>query len=158
MSDALLEALQPSNYSELARWAERVAKTDFVPQGYRNRPDNIIVAVQYGLELGLTIMQSLQGVAVVNGRPTLYGDAMLAVCQKHPSCEDINETPELNEHGHIVAYICTVRRTGKSPVMRRFSIENAKTAGLWGKTGPWSQYPARMLQMRARAFALRDAF
>ena len=33
-----------------------------------------------------------------------------------------------------------------------------KKAGLWGKAGPWSQYPKRMLQMRARSFALRDKF
>ncbi len=38
------------------------------------------------------------------------------------------------------------------------SKEDAKKAGLWGKAGPWSQYPKRMLQMRARSFALRDKF
>ena len=41
---------------------------------------------------------------------------------------------------------------------RRFSVQDARRAGLWGRPGPWSQYPQRMLQMRARAFALRDAF
>tara|TARA_R110002020_G_scaffold37892_1_gene114463 strand:- start:30 stop:494 length:465 start_codon:yes stop_codon:yes gene_type:complete len=34
----------------------------------------------------------------------------------------------------------------------------AKKAKLWGKPGPWTQYPARMLQVRARAMALRDQF
>ncbi len=36
--------------------------------------------------------------------------------------------------------------------------KDAKRAGLWGKGGPWTAYPKRMLQMRARGFALRDAF
>jgi hypothetical protein len=40
----------------------------------------------------------------------------------------------------------------------RFSVADAKRAGLWGKSGPWTQYPRRMLQLRARGFALRDAF
>ena len=31
-------------------------------------------------------------------------------------------------------------------------------AGLWAKSGPWTQYPKRMMQMRARGFALRDKF
>jgi hypothetical protein len=40
----------------------------------------------------------------------------------------------------------------------QFSVTDAKKAQLWGKGGPWSQYARRMLQMRARGFALRDAF
>ena len=43
-------------------------------------------------------------------------------------------------------------------MVREFSMQDAKQAGLTGKQGPWSQYPRRMLQMRARAFALRDVF
>ena len=41
---------------------------------------------------------------------------------------------------------------------REFSVLMAKRAGLWGKQGPWTQYPERMLQMRARGNCLRDAF
>jgi hypothetical protein len=37
-------------------------------------------------------------------------------------------------------------------------MDDAKAAGLQGKQGPWTQYPKRMRQMRARAFALRDVF
>ena len=37
-------------------------------------------------------------------------------------------------------------------------MADAKRAGLWGKSGPWTQYPDRMLLFRARGFALRDAF
>jgi len=50
------------------------------------------------------------------------------------------------------------KRKGRKPVETRFSVEDAKRAGLWGKGGPWTAYPKRMLQMRARGFALRDAF
>jgi hypothetical protein len=51
-----------------------------------------------------------------------------------------------------------VKRKGEPDVHSSFSVSDAKRAGLWGKQGPWSQYPKRMLQLRARAFALRDAF
>jgi hypothetical protein len=37
-------------------------------------------------------------------------------------------------------------------------MADAKRAGLAGKSGPWSQYPERMLALRARGFALRNAF
>lgn len=41
---------------------------------------------------------------------------------------------------------------------RTFTKDDAIKSKLWGKAGPWQQYPDRMLQMRARGFAIRDAF
>jgi hypothetical protein len=70
----------------------------------------------------------------------------------HPAFESIHE-----EVVNGVA-TCTVVRKGMPPVVRKFSIDDAKKAGLWGKAGPWTQYPDRMLQMRPRGFACRDAF
>jgi hypothetical protein len=49
-------------------------------------------------------------------------------------------------------------RKGSEPLETRFSVADAKLAGLWGKSGPWSQYPERMLLFRARGFNLRDNF
>ncbi len=54
--------------------------------------------------------------------------------------------------------VCVAKRKGRKPVIAKFSVEDAKRAGLWGKQGPWQAYPKRMMQMRARGFALRDAF
>jgi hypothetical protein len=102
-------------------------------------------------------MQSLQSIAVVNGRPSVYGDTALAVCKGSPVCEWVRETIE-GEGEHMVA-VCQAKRRGDAqPVESRFGVAEAKKAGLWGKGGPWTQYPRRMLQMRARGFALRDAF
>ncbi len=53
---------------------------------------------------------------------------------------------------------CEVTRRGEAPQRRTFSVADAKRAGLWGKSGPWTQYPDRMLQLRARGFAIRDVF
>jgi len=39
-----------------------------------------------------------------------------------------------------------------------FSKEDAETAKLWGKQGPWQTYPKRMLAMRARGWAIRNVF
>ena len=54
---------------------------------------------------------------------------------------------------------CEAERTDQEGVITRtFSEEDARRAKLLGKSGPWSQYPERMMQLRARGFALRDAF
>ena len=46
--------------------------------------------------------------------------------------------------------VCIAKRHGSTPVTARFSVMDAKRAGLWTKAGPWQTYPRRMLQMRAR--------
>jgi hypothetical protein len=102
-------------------------------------------------------MQALQSIAVVNGRPSVFGDAALAVCKASPVCEFVDEG--IDGDGESMAAMCIAKRRGyEKATVVRFSVSDAKKAGLWGKAGPWSQYPKRMLQMRARGFALRDAF
>jgi hypothetical protein len=144
--------LQLTNFAELVQFSQIAAKSKLVPPEYRGQPESIMLAVQLGSELGLSPMQSIQNIAVIGSRPTVWGDAMLALVLAHPDCQDVVET---SERGTAV---CTVKRRGRAPIVRRFSTDDAKLAQLWGKTGPWSTYPVRMLQMRARGFALRDAF
>src|SRR5215471_11629599 len=148
--------IRPSNIMELERFANMAAKSNLVPRDYQGRPDNIMVAIQMGSELGLAPLQSLQNISVINGRPSLWGDAMLGLCRASHLCEDVVET--LTGEGDNLTAVCVAKRAGSSPVTSRFSVADAKKAGLWGKGGPWQQYSARMLQMRARGFALRDAF
>lgn len=148
--------LRPSNFAELAQFAQMAAKSAMVPAQYKGQPENIMLAIQMGSELGLAPMQALQNIAVVNGRPAVWGDAMPGLCRQSAVCDDIVET--ITGDGDKMVATCTAIRVGKQPVVRTFSVEDAKKAGLWGKTGPWQQYPKRMLQMRARGFALRDAF
>lgn len=144
--------LTPQNLSEAIEVAKLIAHSGIVPKQFDGNPGAVLVAIQMGSELGLSPMAALQGVAVINGRPTVWGDAMLAIVTSHPDCVDVVET-----EGDTWAK-CLVRRRGRTPVERVFTVDDAKKAGLWGKQGPWQNYPRRMLQMRARGFALRDAF
>jgi hypothetical protein len=107
--------------------------------------------------MGLAPMQALQNIAVINGKPSVYGDAMMALVQASAVCEDVEEFFE-NEGTPNPVAVCVAKRKNRKPVIAKFSVEDAKRAGLWGKQGPWSAYPKRMMQMRARGFALRDAF
>ncbi|CAI3953563.1 unnamed protein product [Commensalibacter communis] len=147
----------PSNFQELIKFAVFAAKTSFVPTIYQNSPETILIAVQMGAELGLAPMQSLQNIAVINGKPSIYGDAMLAVCKASPLCEWVKEEIKGDKKEEWVA-ICTVKRRGNPEVISTFSWQDAIDAKLTGKVGPWTSYPKRMLKMRARGFALRDAF
>jgi hypothetical protein len=145
------------SFDDAWRFWQMVAKTDFAPKDFKGKPEACLLAGQHGAELGLGPMQSLQCIAVVNGRPTVWGDAALALVQSSPVCEYVAEKVEGD--GENMVAICTAKRRGYPEATAvRFSVADAKKAALWGKSGPWSQYPRRMLQLRARGFALRDAF
>ena len=147
----------PANIDEAMRLAETLARSSMVPKNYQGKPEDILVATIWGKEIGLATMQALQNISVINGKPSVYGDAMMALVQASPVCEDVEEFFE-NEGSPNPVAVCIASRKGRKPVTVKFSVEDAKRAGLWGKQGPWSAYPKRMMQMRARGFALRDAF
>lgn len=148
-----LFSLAPRNLDEAFRLADMLADSDLVPKDYKGKPGNCMVAMQWGAEIGLKPMQALQNIAVINGRPSLWGDAMLALVRSSPLCEYVVETIDANGTA-----ICQVKRRGEPEQIRTFSDADAKLAGLIGKQGPWTTNPKRMKQMRARAFALRDVF
>jgi hypothetical protein len=110
-----------------------------------------------GLEVGLQPMQALQSIAVINGRPSIWGDGALAIVKTHPEFAGIQED-DLETIKRNKKATCIVKRRGQQDVKVTFGEEDAITAGLWKKQGPWTQYPFRMMQMRARSFAIRDQF
>ncbi|HYI85040.1 MAG TPA: recombinase RecT [Acetobacteraceae bacterium] len=148
--------------ADVLRLSDLLAKSSMVPADYAGKPENVVVAVLWGREVGLGPLQALQNIAVINGRPAVWGDAALALVRAHPACEAVREGVEGDgdaRHGW-----CEAKRRGQAPERRTFSVADAKRAKLWGKTGkngnptPWVTYPDRMLQLRARGFALRDVF
>ena len=157
MSNIVSQGFAPVTLDEAMKFSEMLAKSSMVPRAYQGKAEDILVACQWGREIGLAPMQALQNIAVINGKPSVYGDAAMALVQASPVCEDIEEYFEDEGTVNPVA-ICVAKRRGRKPVVVKFSVEDAKRAGLWGKQGPWQAYPKRMMQMRARGFALRDAF
>ena len=149
-------ALTPGNFEGLWRLSEIMAASGMMPKAM-DRPETVFVAVQMGLEVGLSPMQAVQNIAVINGRPTIWGDALLGLVRGSGLLQGIIET--ITGEGDAMAATCTVTRKGEQgDTVGQFSVADAKRAALWGKAGPWTQYPKRMLQMRARGFALRDKF
>lgn len=151
--------LEFRSFDDLQRFASLVIQSGFAPKGLDTVP-SAVAAMQMGMELGMTVMQALQSITVINGRPTVNADPALALCRARQEFDQdaFDEKFEGKPFEDSYTAVCTCRRTSKKePVVRRFSVADAKRAGLWGKD-IWSRYPARMLQMRARSWALRDAF
>ncbi|HEV7523039.1 MAG TPA: hypothetical protein VGP89_18195 [Candidatus Angelobacter sp.] len=145
-----------SGFDEAWRMATAIARSDLAPKDYKDKPENCFIAMQMGAEVGLPPMAALQNIAVINGRPSIWGDSALAIVMVHPAFESINEYFEGT--GDNKTGVCEIKRRGHALHTVKFSVSDAKTAGLWKKAGPWTNYPDRMLQMRPRGFALRDKF
>ena len=150
------QILEPTNLKEAQEFATTLSKSGLVPKDFQGKPANILVAVQWGYEIGLAPMQALQNIAVINGRPSLWGDSLLALVKQHKNFAGCREWMEGN-----IAF-CEIKRTLNNgeveATLAQFSEGDAQKAGLLNKQGPWRQYPKRMMQLRARGFAIRDAF
>lgn len=145
-------ALIPQDIDQAFRIAQALAHSGMTPNGFKS-PETCFVAIMAGAELGLPPFQSLQSFAIINNRPTLWGDALMAVVRTN----GFKVREWLEGAGDDMEAFCEVIRPDNGDVAEAsFSVSDAKTAGLWKKGGPWTTNPKRMLKMRARAFAIRD--
>ena len=151
------QGVQLASLEEAFRFANAIVASGFAPKGME-RPESVLVAIQLGAEIGLTPMAALQNTAVINGRPAIYGDAALALVRSSGLLESYKEEEigEANSDTH--GYKVTAVRKGEQAAVDTFTVADAKRAKLWGKSGPWSEYPKRMLRFRARGYVLRDLF
>jgi hypothetical protein len=147
----------PRSLEEALTMARAVVASGMAPHGLET-PEACLIAILHGLEVGLTPLSALQRIAVIDGRPTIWGDGAMALVRASGLCRSVREWIEGDAPQDWTAFCEVLRRGESDPVTCRFAVEDARRAGLWGKPGPWSLYPRRMLQMRARAFALRDVF
>ncbi len=154
LDDSLFSKELAPHYMKLAG---QLASSELVPKSFRGKPQDLFICWAMGYQVGLTPEQSMQCIAVINGKPAMWGDDMLALCMTHKDFMDIEEEPILKD-GAIIGYTCTVTRKGRHPKSNPFTLDMAKRAGLLAKGGVWAQYPERMLKLRARGFTLRDAF
>lgn len=144
---------------EGVRFASAVSESGLAPRGMKT-PQQILVAIQTGMEAGLSPMKALNSVIVINGVPSWKGDAARALVNasgvlKPGTKVDAGVEGEGDE---MVGYCETWRDGDPQPERTTFSVADAKMAQLWRKEGPWQQYPKRMLMYRALGFHLRDYF
>lgn len=148
-----IAGLVPQNIEQAFRLAQALAQAgDMIPKAFQGNPNAIMAAMIKGAEIGLAPMQALANIAVINGRASLWGDAIPALVQRAGHHLDV----EVEGDGDDMVAAATLTRSDGRKVVRCFSMKDAKRAGLVGKPGPWQQYPQRMVAMRARAWAARD--
>lgn len=167
----------PRTIEEAYRYAVAVVDAGLAPDSYKEsysdkwaNPQKVMLGITAAMEAGLPPLFGLRQIAIINGRPTIWGDAAMALVQSKNLIADqekrtighsfdhsgpVNEWPD--EYGYVVSLW---RRGQTKPYVGEFTVGMAKRAGLWlnTKKKPWIEHPDRMLYIRARAFPLRDGF
>jgi hypothetical protein len=136
-------------FDELFRFSQFVVKSGFAPRGI-DSPEKAFLALQMGLEVGLSPMASLQNIGVINGRPGFYGDVVIAMIQADPQFQDM--TVEYSGADDDLTCTVNIMRKGRSPSWGSFSVREAKKADLIGnpsKKDTWGKYERKMLFWRA---------
>lgn len=147
------KGIAPANVSELQSLAEMMVKGGL----FKGSAIEAACVVGMGAELGLSPFQSIQVIKSINGKFSVFGDGITALLHASGKLGELTETVDGQCDARTAT--CSMQRVGMpAPIVSRFSVADAKRAGLWGKQGPWTQYPDRMLTMRARGFAARDGF
>lgn len=147
-------SLAPRTLTEAMDFAKMMADSELVPKSFRGKPGDVLIAVQMGNEVGLQPMAAIQNIAVINGKPGIYGDAGKAILLAAGCVIEEDDIEIIKRTGRAR---CKITRGNRPPVERTYCIDNAKTAGLWNKEGPWRTNPERQMAWRAFWFAARDA-
>ena len=162
----------PTDFDQAARVAKTAVQAGlFQAESEEKALAQATMAVLQGLELGIPPMQAVQQIAIIGGRCTIWGDLIPALIWR--AGHRIREWIEGEGDGRV-AWCEITRVDNKEVIKRKFSVDDAKRAGLWDKRAkikrkdnadawheedndnPWYRYEERMLQMRARGFCARD--
>jgi hypothetical protein len=145
----------PKTFDEVQRIAQMVVAAGMFKATDKNQAvAQATMALMQGLEIGISPMQAANGIAVINGRPCIWGSLVPALIWK--AGHKIEEWIEEEDTDKMVAFCKITRSDNDIVITRSFSVKDAKAAGLLDKPGPWKQYRKRMLAMRARGFAAND--
>lgn len=171
-----LAAMIPQTPEEYGRLANMLGLAGCVPASYsggtvEETRAKLIIGLMKSVEIGVPPITGLNGIMIVNNRPSVWGDLGISLIQRsgqlakmevhevgpHPQPHDL---PLMEWQGEFGYRVMMWRRGQETPYVGEFRVGDAKRAGLWlnTKKDPWIKYPKDMLFNRARAKACRMGF
>lgn len=143
-----------TSLDELWRFATIAHKSGLAPKDL-NTTEKVFIALQWGAEVGVSPMQALKNIAVINNRACMWGELLVALVRRSPLCKRLSHVYEGTGESRVC--VVTGERAGGETCEGRFGYQDAKRAGLLSKD-TYRNYSDRMFLARARAFVLKDLF
>lgn len=139
-----ITVIQGQDLEASLKYADALARSQLLPDAYKGKPANILVAVEHGRSLGLPPMTAINGINVINGKPTMSADLMAGVVRR------AGHTLRVRENSPESVTAMLIRRDDPDYTFEvTWDRARATQAGLWGGRGGWSKYPSQMLRARA---------
>lgn len=149
-------AFMLSNWDEAWRAASQLAKSGLMPDALKNKPDDVLVVLLTGAELGLSPMQSIREVYVVKGKGYISSLLKVALVKQSAWCI----TWKVEETNAKICTIATQRRGDDKVTRLSFTIEMAQRAGLLGggESSNWNKYTEVMLRRRCASMLADEVY
>jgi hypothetical protein len=130
-------------------YARKLSASDLLPKSYQGKPQNVLLAVEFGRSLGLDPITAINMTHVVQGKPTASAQLVNALVRRAGH--------KLQVRGDANTATCRIIRNDDEFVFEvTWTMERAKTAGLLSNA-TWKSYPQAMLKARAITECARDA-
>lgn len=136
--------------SQQVEYAKLLAASDLLPDAYKGKPANILLAIEYGKTLGITPMAAIQGINVIKGKPTASASLISSLVRLAGH--------RLRVTSDNTKAVCEIIRADdpEYTFMSVWDMERAKSAGLTANPS-WQKYPEAMMKARAITECARDA-
>jgi hypothetical protein len=134
--------LQPAQWGMMREQAAMLVKSGMIPTSIKT-PEAAIAIMLKGRELGVPPMQAFAQISVINGKPALGAELMLARIRERYPDADI----QIKKRAADGCVIHARRRKSDEYVEFSFSVEDAKRAGVLNKDS-WAKYPKAMYYWR----------
>ena len=136
------------NFPAMMAQADVLINSGFLPQAIKT-PAQAVAIMLTGRELGIPTMQALRQINVIQGKPTMAAELMLALAyQRIPGFRYAVVKSTAQE------CVCQFERPGHKPYQHTFTLADAAALGLSGKQN-WHTQPATMLRWRCISSGLR---
>lgn len=145
-------AITPTSFAEVRELAALAVKSGLISEAITT-PEAAFVIIATGLEMGLSPMQSLRGIHVIEGKPVLSADLLVALAKRSPDCIYFRLVESTYERATYEA----MRRGDPKPTTLTWTLEDARRAELAHKR-TWKAHPAAMLRARCAAALARAVF
>ena len=163
INKAQMGVVKEYSHEEIWTMANIYHKSGLAPAHLKN-PEAVYVSLRWAASLGVDMFLGMRDIFVIDNIPTLRTEAALALVEVSGYLEDLEQYWEGEKGTDSYTAVCRVKRFGRKEQISKFSVADAKLAGLWekktvnGKGTTWVTYRWRMLMYRAIGFALRDNF
>lgn len=142
----------------LMKAASMLAPSDIIPDTFKNKPANVLIALEMANRMGASPFAVMQSMYIVYGNPSFSSKFLIACfnsCGRFTSIK-YEFFGEPNADGYGCRAWATEKATGEVVKSIDVTISMAKAEGWYEKKGSkWKTMPQLMLQYRAATFLIR---